>query len=114
MSPCKLAAVSSADAFAKFRKSARNESMANYVRVLPASLNGKTINYTVGMRPRLERQITDGRFEIGDNLIENAIRPIALRRKNYLFAASHKEAQNAALIYSVLVTAQYHDVNPAE
>ena len=84
------------------------------MKVLPASLIGKAINYTVGMWPRLERYITDGRFEIDNNLIENTIRPIALGRKNYLFAGSHQAAQNAALIYSVVATAKYHDVNPTE
>jgi len=86
----------------------------NGTRVLPASLIGKAINYTVGMWPRLERYITDGRFEIDNNLIENTIRPIALGRKNYLFAGSHQAAQNAALIYSLVATAKYHEVNPAE
>ena len=86
----------------------------NSTKVLPASLIGKAINYTVGMWPRLERYITDGRFEIDNNLIENAIRPIALGRKNYMFAGSHDAARNAALIYSVLATAKYHDVNPTE
>ena len=86
----------------------------NGTKVLPASLTGKAINYTVGMWPRLERYISDGRFEIDNNLVENAIRPIALGRKNYLFAGSHDAAKNAALIYSVLATAKYHDVNPAE
>lgn len=86
----------------------------NGAKVLPASLIGKAINYTVGMWPRLERYITDGRFEIDNNLIENAIRPIALGRKNYLFAGSHDAAKNAALIYSVLATAKYHNVNPTE
>jgi transposase len=86
----------------------------NGTKVLPASLIGKAINYTVVMWPRLERYVTDGRFEIDNNLIENAIRPIALGRKNYLFAGSHDAARNAALIYSVLATAKYHDVNPAE
>jgi len=86
----------------------------NSTKVLPASLIGKAINYTVGMWPRLERYITDGRFEIDNNLIENAIRPIALGRKNYLFAGSHEAAQNAALIYSLMATTKFHNVNPAE
>lgn len=85
----------------------------NGTKVLPASLVGKAINYTVGMWPRLERYISDGRFEIDNNLIENAIRPIAVGRKNYLFAGSHEAAKNAALIYSIMATAKYHDVNPA-
>lgn len=86
----------------------------NGTQVLPASLIGKAINYTVGMWPRLERYITDGRFEIDNNLIENAIRPIAIGRKNYLFAGSHDAAGRAALIYSLVTTAKHHDVNPTE
>jgi transposase len=86
----------------------------NAVQVLPASLVGKAINYTIGMWPRLERYVTDGRFEIDNNLIENAIRPIALGRKNYLFSGSHEAAQHAALIYSIMATAKYHEVDPAE
>lgn len=86
----------------------------NSTKVLPASLMGKAINYTVGMWPRLQRYITDGRFEIDNNLIENAIRPIALGRKNYLFAGSHEAAGRAGLIYSLVATAKHHDVNPTE
>ena len=83
-------------------------------RVLPASLIGKAVNYTIGMWPRLERYVTDGRFEIDNNLIENAIRPIALGRKNYLFSGSHEAAQRAALVYSLMATAKYHEVDPSE
>jgi len=86
----------------------------NGTQVLPASLIGKAINYTVGMWPRLERYITDGRFEIDNNLIENAIRPIAIGRKNYLFAGSHDAAGRAALIYSLVTTAKHHEVNPTQ
>jgi transposase len=84
----------------------------NGTKVTPASLIGKAINYTVGMWPRLERYMTDGRFEIDNNLIENAIRPIAIGRKNYMFAGSHDAAKRAALVYSLVTTARYHDVNP--
>ena len=59
---------------------------SNGIKVLPSSLMGKAINYSVGMWPRLERYISDGRFRIDNNLIGNAIRPIAVGRKNYLFA----------------------------
>ena len=86
----------------------------NGVKVLPSSLMGKAINYAVGMWPRLERYITDGRFEIDNNLIENAIRPIAIGRKNYLFAGSHEAAARAASIYSLMATAKYNDINPTE
>ncbi|MBN1542297.1 transposase, partial [candidate division KSB1 bacterium] len=86
----------------------------NAVKVLPASLIGKAIHYTLGMWKRLERYATDGRFEIDNNRIENAIRPIALGRKNYLFSGSHDAARHAALIYSLMATAAYHEVEPSE
>jgi len=86
----------------------------NAIKVLPASLIGKAINYIVGYWPRLERYITDGRYEIDNNLVENAIRPIALGRKNYLFAGSHEAAGRAAMVYSIMATAKHHNINPTE
>jgi transposase len=80
--------------------------------VLPKSVMGKAIGYTLGQWSKLERYISDGRFEIDNNLIENAIRPVALGRKNYLFAGSHEGARRAALIYSLAATAKRHDVEP--
>ncbi|MCA9733728.1 transposase [candidate division KSB1 bacterium] len=40
----------------------------------------------------------DGKYEIDNNLVENSIRPVALGRKNYLFAGSHEGAERAAMI----------------
>ncbi len=60
---------------------------------LPKSPWGKAVNYTLARWDKLERYCDDGRIEIDNNLIENAIRPIALGRKNYLFAGSHDAAQ---------------------
>jgi hypothetical protein len=80
--------------------------------VLPKSVMGKAIGYTLGQWSKLERYISDGRFKIDNNLIENAIRPVALGRKNYLFAGSHEGARRAALIYSLVSTAKQHGVEP--
>jgi len=49
---------------------------------------------------------------IDNNLIENSIRPNALRRKNYLFAGSHEGAQRSAMFYSFFGTCKMHGVNP--
>lgn len=65
-----------------------------YLKVLPKSRTGKAIEYTFSLLPRLSRYVNDGRVNIDNNLIENAIRPLALGRKNYLFCgndASHTE-----------------------
>lgn len=84
------------------------------INVLPKSNIGKAIAYTLNLWPRLKRYIDDGRYEIDNNLIENSIRPIALGRKNYLFAGSHEAAQRAAMIYSLLGTCKKNDINPYE
>jgi transposase len=81
-------------------------------QVLPRSLIGKAIIYMKGNWERLKRYTEDGRFEIDNNLVENAIRPVALGRKNYLFAGSHNGAGRAALIYSLVGTAKLHQVEP--
>lgn len=84
------------------------------IKELPASSIGKAINYTLRLWHRLVRYIEDGRCEIDNNLIENAIRPIALGRKNYLFAGSHEAAQRAAMIYSFMGTCKKNGIEPLE
>ena len=80
--------------------------------VPPKSAIGMAFAYTLNLWPRLIRYINDGRFHIDNNLIENSIRPVALGRKNYLFAGSHEAAQQAAVIYSILATCKLHEVEP--
>ena len=81
--------------------------------VLPQSKIGKAISYTLGMWPRMERHLDDGRYEIDNNWVENTIRPVALGRKNYLFAGSHDAAQRSAMIYSLLASCKLNGVNPS-
>jgi len=81
-------------------------------QVLPKSAIGIAIAYTLNLWPRLVRYLDDGRYEIDNNLIENSIRPVALGRKNYLFAGSHEGAQRAAMMYSLLGTCKINDVEP--
>lgn len=81
-------------------------------RVLPKSAIGQAFNYTLNLWPRLKRYVEDGRFQIDNNLIENSIRPVALGRKNYLFAGSHDGAGNAAVIYSLFATCKLQDIDP--
>ncbi|WP_394347969.1 transposase domain-containing protein [Ilyomonas limi] len=51
-------------------------------------------------------------LQIDNNGVENAIRPVAVGRKNYLFAGSHPAAQRAAMIYSLFATCRLHHINP--
>jgi transposase len=80
--------------------------------VLPKSAIGIAISYTLKLWPRLIRYVEDGRYEIDNNLIENSIRPLALGRKNYLFAGSQQAAQRAAMMYSFFGTCKLNNVEP--
>ncbi len=78
----------------------------------PKSPIGKAVNYTLNLWPRLIRYVDYGHVLIDNNKIENLIRPLALGRKNYLFAGSHNAAQRAAMMYSFFATCKLNDVNP--
>ena len=55
---------------------------------------------------------TNGMLGIDNNPVENSIRPVAVGRKNYLFAGSHEAAQRSAMLYSLLGTCKMHNVEP--
>lgn len=80
--------------------------------ILPKSQIGKALNYSLKRWQGLTAYLYDGVLEIDNNLIENAIRPLALGRKNYLFAGSHKAASRAASIYSFFAICKKHEINP--
>jgi len=84
----------------------------NKPEVLPRSSIGAAIDYTLNLWNRLVRYVEDGRLEIDNNLVENSIRPIAIGRKNYLFAGSHNGAKWAAILYTLLATAELQGLEP--
>jgi transposase len=84
----------------------------NRSKVLPRSPIGKAFDYCIHRWDNLMNYLKDGNLEIDNNLIENSIRPLALGRKNYLFAGSHAGAENIAMYYSFFGTCKKHDVNP--
>ena len=79
---------------------------------LPKSQIGKAMAYAYSRWDALSAYLYDGNLLIDNNLVENAIRPVALGRKNYLFAGSHEAAQRAAMIYSFFAICKKHEVNP--
>ena len=83
-----------------------------YPLVLPKSAIGKAIHYAHTRWEKICRYIQHGHFRIDNNLIENRIRPLALGRKNWLFAGSHHAAQNTAIFYSILGSAILNGHNP--
>ena len=82
--------------------------------VTPQSPMGKALTYMQNQWPSLKNFFLDGRLLLDNNLIENKIRPLALGRKNYLFAGSDEAAQRAAMMYSFFATCKNHDINPME
>lgn len=87
--------------------------MAAQVRTtLPKSPFGKALIYSVSRWDKLMNYLRDGHLEIDNNLVENAIRPTALGKKNYLFAGSHAGAKSAAMFYSFFATCKHNDVDP--
>lgn len=88
--------------------------VAEHAKVLPKSAIGKAIYYLVARYNKIYLYLEDSRLEIDNNLIENSIRPVALGRKNYLFAGSHAGAQRAAIVYSLLGSCKLQGINPNE
>ena len=83
-----------------------------YRQVTPKSPIGKALEYSLKRWKELSLFTTDGQLEIDNNRIENEIRPIALGRKNYLFAGSHESAQRIAMIYSLLASCKTNEIDP--
>ncbi|HFC00235.1 MAG TPA: IS66 family transposase, partial [Phaeodactylibacter sp.] len=81
-------------------------------KVLPKTPIGKAIGYLLKQWKKLYRVLEDGRLELDNNRNENKIRPLALGRKNYLFAGNHKAAQNNAMMYSFFATCKEYNINP--
>lgn len=84
----------------------------NRKNVLPKSPIGKAFDYCLARWDSLLNYLKDGNLLIDNNLIENAIRPLALGRKNYLFAGSHDAAEDIAMYYSFFATCKKNDLNP--
>jgi len=78
----------------------------------PQSGIGKAVAYMLERWTGLEVYLYDGRLEIDNNLIENAIRAVALGRKNYLFAGSHEAAGRGAVLYTLMSACLREGVDP--
>ena len=82
--------------------------------ILPSSLLAKAMGYATNQREALYRYTTDGRLEIDNNVAENAIRPLALGRKNFLFVGSPRGGKACAMALTFLQSAKAVGVNPYE
>ena len=82
------------------------------LRTLPRAPLMEALKYTLNQWTEIERIFESGLFHLDNNMIEQEMRPIAIGRKNYLFAGSHEGARRAAIIYSLFATARLNKVNP--
>jgi transposase len=80
--------------------------------VPPQSLTGKALGYLDKQWPKLVRYLEDGRLRMDTNLVENAIRPFVVGRKNWLFADTVRGAESSANLYSVIGTAKANGIEP--
>ena len=81
-------------------------------QVAGGSSMANAIRYALNRWDGLLRFLDDGRIEIDSNTVERAMRPIALNRKNALFAGSDQGAENWAMLASLIETCKLHSVNP--
>ena len=81
-------------------------------RYLPQSPMGQAISYALNQWPLLERFLEHGEVEIDNNLVENAIRPTAIGKKNWLFFGSAEAGQRSAVLYTLVANCRLHGVEP--
>jgi transposase len=81
-------------------------------RYLPKSPMGQAIRYALNHWESLERFLDHGEVEIDNNLVENAIRPTAIGKKNWLFFGSEEAGQRSAVIYTLIENCRRHGVEP--
>jgi len=83
----------------------------NAVRVPKDSLSWQAMQYTLNQWERLIGYCEDGRLHISNALAENAIRPFAVGRRNWLFADTPRGAKASATCYSLIQTAKVNDLD---
>ena len=70
------------------------------------------MSYTLNQWPKLLVYLKDGRIENNNNRSERTIKPFAMGRKGWLFADSVEDAHAATIIYSLIETCKYHQIEP--
>ena len=87
--------------------------LENYrLTALPSSSLGKAVRYALSEWPHLVRYVEVGKAEIDNNSIEQTLRPVAVGRKNYLFAGSPRGGEAAAVLYSLITSCKRLGVDP--
>lgn len=81
-------------------------------RYLPQSLLGIAMDYALNQWITLTVYLRDGRVQIDNNLVENAIRPTAIGKKNWLFVGEAGAGQRAAIIYTLIESCRKRGIDP--
>jgi transposase len=81
-------------------------------RHLPQSLLGIALDYALGQWKTLEVYLANGRVEIDNNLVENAIRPTALGKKNWLFVGEAAAGDRGAILYTLIECCRRRGIDP--
>lgn len=81
-------------------------------RFLPQSLLGSALDYTLSQWPTLTVFIEDGGIEIDNNLVENAIRPTAIGKKNWLFIGDAQAGERGAILYTIVESCRRREIDP--
>jgi transposase len=87
--------------------------LATQLSVAAGSGTAKAIEHALKRWPALQRYASSGSLPIDNNPVENAIRPIAIGKKNWLFAGSERAGRRAAAIQSLFATAKLNGLDPA-
>ncbi len=81
-------------------------------RFLPQEAISRAIAYAMSQMPGLQVYLEDGRIEIDNNLVENAIRPTALGKKNWLFVGEAEAGDRSAIIYTLIESCRRRNIDP--
>ena len=81
-------------------------------RQLPQSALGKAIDYTLTLWPMLTVYLENGRVEIDNNPVENAIRPTAIGKKNWLFIGEAEAGQRSAILFTLIEACRSRGIDP--
>lgn len=80
--------------------------------ILPQSALGIAVSYALGEWKELEVYLREGRVEIDNNLVENAIRPTAIGKKNWLFIGGADTGERSAIIFSIIESCRRRGIDP--
>jgi len=83
-------------------------------KFLPKSTMGKALSYFLDEYDALTGYLRDGRYEIDNNLVENAIRPAAVGRRRWLFIGHPDAGWRSAVVYSIIASCRRRGINPQD